>query len=598
MPASLIGVKKLLTKHQHYLQIVLLLLVLLACSWTLLQPGLGSGHDLHQAARTYELATALQEGNFPVIWSQNYVFGYGMPLFEFYAPLPYYLSAGFYLLGFDLTTAVELMILFLNVVTVLGAYLLGKNLWQNRWAGILVAAALALAPYRAVDLMVRTALSEAWAIAFLPWILLAVIGLVEGKRWSWLILTLSLSALFLSHNLTALIALPFLLCFTVFYVMWRLPQWRQRFTAFWRLLPPTVLSLVLTSFYLFPMWLEKSFTQIDQFVLSSYFDYRQHFLYIRQLLEPWGAWEYGGSGWGPNDEMSFFLGYGQLLILVLTVLCSAAALWRKKYNKVPEIFLAVFLLFLVGGSLFLTLLKAQFIWQQISFSNYIQFPWRYLSLAIIFIALLAGFVYGFLSRHWRGFFFIIVYTSLLLLNWRYFQNEKSLVLSEDYADMAMRIRTSDSRGLYDYLPVQINFLEKSAFFVDKNPELVELEVPVSSLVPTALLTDGQLLVVSEQSSRKLLEANLEQETTLSLNLAYYPGWQVKVEGRQVAVGADEYGRLTFTLPAGTSQVEVNLGDTPVRRWSKIVSVLGLLILLYFTVKEWRERMIPIKKRRF
>ena len=63
-----------------------LLLVIVASSWALLKPGMFDVHDFIHGVRITEMTSALQEGQFPVRWSQNFGYGYGMPLFEFYAP--------------------------------------------------------------------------------------------------------------------------------------------------------------------------------------------------------------------------------------------------------------------------------------------------------------------------------------------------------------------------------------------------------------------------------------------------------------------------------------------------------------------------------
>ena len=114
----------------NLIQVVFLLVILFACSWSLLIPGLGSGHDLNHQARIFEMARGLKEGVFPVIWSENLGFGFGMPLFEFYAPLPYFFGAVWYIIGFNLTDSVKLMMLFANILTVLGAYFLGKEIFS------------------------------------------------------------------------------------------------------------------------------------------------------------------------------------------------------------------------------------------------------------------------------------------------------------------------------------------------------------------------------------------------------------------------------------------------------------------------------------
>ena len=85
---------------------------------------------------------------------------YGMPLFEFYAPLPYYVGSFFYLLGFSHINSVKAIILITSIFTAIGAYLLGRKLFGTT-GGLLVSAAVTLAPYRAVNLFVRGAISEA-----------------------------------------------------------------------------------------------------------------------------------------------------------------------------------------------------------------------------------------------------------------------------------------------------------------------------------------------------------------------------------------------------------------------------------------------------
>ncbi|MPN48928.1 hypothetical protein SDC9_196541 [bioreactor metagenome] len=115
-------------------------------------------------------------------------------------------------------TSIKLLYFLLTLITVLGSYRLGKSL-AGRSAGLLLAFFYTLAPYRAVNLFVRGALSEALAMAFFPWVILGIWQLLKKfeKRYFFL-LTLSLAAIMLSHNLSALMFYPlsgflaFLLC--------------------------------------------------------------------------------------------------------------------------------------------------------------------------------------------------------------------------------------------------------------------------------------------------------------------------------------------------------------------------------------------------
>jgi uncharacterized membrane protein len=190
-----------------------LCLVIVISSLALLRPTLFRVHDYVHGARIAELTRSAQAGHLPVRWTANFGYGYGMPLFEFYAPLPYYVGGLIYWLSNDLLLASKALFVIPNIVTVIGAYLLGKALY-GRKGGVIVATAYALAPYRAVNLFVRGAISESWAIMVLPFILWAGVSLLrllgnksEAKqvRQKWLWLVFSLVVLFLSHNLTIII---------------------------------------------------------------------------------------------------------------------------------------------------------------------------------------------------------------------------------------------------------------------------------------------------------------------------------------------------------------------------------------------------------
>src|SRR5688572_3917950 len=99
--------------------VVLLVLVALASSWSLFKPGFFRVHDYVHAARIAEMTRALQEGQFPVRWSGNFGYGYGMPLFEFYAPLPFYVGAGLYWLGLPIVTVLKVLWIGVSVLTLL-----------------------------------------------------------------------------------------------------------------------------------------------------------------------------------------------------------------------------------------------------------------------------------------------------------------------------------------------------------------------------------------------------------------------------------------------------------------------------------------------
>ena len=79
--------------------------LIILLSFFAIKPFLASGffpmHDDTQPSRVFEMANALNDGMFPVRWSENLGFGFGYPIFNFYAPLAYYIGAVFYLAGLN-----------------------------------------------------------------------------------------------------------------------------------------------------------------------------------------------------------------------------------------------------------------------------------------------------------------------------------------------------------------------------------------------------------------------------------------------------------------------------------------------------------------
>src|SRR5690606_33612822 len=138
--------------------------------------------------------------------------------------------------------------------------------------------------------------------------------------------------------------------------------------------------------------LEKGETSIES-ILSGYFDFRLHFLYIRQLIKP--QWGYGGSEPGPLDGMTFHMGIPLLVLVACVGIWMTLRIAQKTFQKRKLTLSQTEVLFfsaslLTGLSLFMTLFHSQFLWETVPLLNFVQFPWRFLSVAIVLMAFLAG----------------------------------------------------------------------------------------------------------------------------------------------------------------------------------------------------------------
>jgi hypothetical protein len=564
----------------------ILLLIFLASSWSLLHPKFFRVHDYTHAARISEMTLALKEGHFPVRWTKNFGFGYGMPLFEFYAPLPFYVGSLFYFLGFDIVLVLKFLFFICSAGTLIGAYKLGKKLIDER-AGLLLAAALTLAPYRAVNLYVRGALSEAWGMMAFPWILLGMIQVINKEKKGWLTLLFSLVVLMLSHNISVMIFLPFALLFAVFYLIFLILKKDEKYyqkrlnkraicQSITRILLSILFATTLSAFYLFPAFLEKNFTRVEDQILSLYFDYNLHFVYLRQFFR--SRWGFGGSEWGPNDGISFFLGFGQLLGLSVAVLFLAKFLIQflrvqKKRKFCQKLIASHFLIFSSLAvfliALLMTTFKSKFIWDLIPVLKFVQFPWRFLAIATMFLAILLALNLSLIkNKAKQKLYFISLLSILILTNFYYFRPKEYLERSADYYYTDEKnIQTRMSEILPDYIPAQMsgNF-------------------PAASKLILNDLDKKEFKILINRTHEKLIEFSLPGERRISLSLADYPGWQVRADGQDIEKKQGEVGNIEFDLPEGKSLVEIEFGSTPIRFWSDLTSLASFLILLALLVE--------------
>ncbi|PIR61943.1 MAG: hypothetical protein COU66_01115 [Candidatus Pacebacteria bacterium CG10_big_fil_rev_8_21_14_0_10_44_11] len=548
---------------------VWLTLIILASSWSIFRPGIFYVHDYLHVSRISEMANALQDGHVPVRWSQNFGYGFGMPLFEFYGPLPYYLGALFFLAGLPVIVSFKLLMLIANFGTAVGSFKLGKQLY-GRAGGLLVAASVTLAPYRAVDLFVRGALSEIWGIMAIVWISYYLWQVLNGVSKSWVGLIISLSVLFLSHNLLTLLFLPFSLFIGLIFLGFQLINLKHRqslnsFAVWQRMITVGFAYLVavgLSLFYLLPAFAEKDLTKVQATVTGGYFDYSIHFVYLRQFLAD--NWGYGGSSWGPTDGISFYLGLGQLILLVAGLfLIGYQVFWQYKNTQQlswQKLTLLCSFYLLLAVSLLMTTQKSNFVWQSSSLLQFVQFPWRFLSISCFFIGLVSPVCLYAVNSRFKRWFFTWLLLLLLLVNARYFRPEAQLDHPEKYYTTdPYQISQELSSVLPDYLPKT---------FPDQPPVMVEL----------ASCDQGceRIETILNKTQEKTWSVWSSVATTLTVHLSYYPGWQVRVNGLSVPI-QDNKGLVSAQIPAGHSSITISFLKTPIRAWSDRISLASLIV---------------------
>ena len=551
--------------------LVVLLLVLLAVWPFFSQPALPAHTDaeLH-VFRLAELARMWGGGAWYPRWAANFYYGYGYPIFNFYAPLSYYLGLLLLLLPrVEPILATKLLFMAALGLAGWGAYFFGRSLFRATSPALIMAACYLFAPYILyIDPHARGVLPESLALGFLPWAMWAVQRQQTFKpsAGTFSFATLSIATILLTHNLMAVVILPALFMWGGALALQR--PFSQSRMILW--LTPFLLGIGCAAFFWLPMVWEQNSIQISSVIgEGSHYDYRGHFLSLRELLGAtrWLDWSSSGL------HYQFNFGTAQWGLALVGVV--ALAKKRSGFGRSS----ALLALFFTIATTTLMLPLSTPIWQRLFILPYLQFPWRLLGLAALWLAILAG--YGW--QHWLekstwqrwatplGLLVILLTTLPLTQIAPYPQSlEDSSAITVIKEELAGRWLGTTSTA--DFVPRTVIVppaAEPSVYweiFSEKRPHRVNLA------------TLGTAVVKAEEITPLHTRYHVESADPFTLRLFQFafPGWVATRNGVELPIIPSEpEGWITLNLPAGKQIVEVRFGSTVPRQLSWVITVISL-----------------------
>src|SRR5213076_3108008 len=82
-------------------------------------------------ARIPAYMKALKDGEFPVRWAGDLNYGYGMPLFNFYYQLPYFIASGLLFFGLGLVNSFKISISLSFLLSGIFMFAFAKEFFQD-----------------------------------------------------------------------------------------------------------------------------------------------------------------------------------------------------------------------------------------------------------------------------------------------------------------------------------------------------------------------------------------------------------------------------------------------------------------------------------
>jgi uncharacterized membrane protein len=331
--------------------------------------------------RLAELARLVSAGELYPRIAPNFYYGYGYPIFNYYAPFSYYLGLLPMAVGFSAVQAVKLVFIFGLLLGAFGMAGFVRRYWGPH-AGLIAAAAYIYAPFvHFVEAHARGDLPESLSLGLLPLAFWAMAVLSEKRTTRhWLVAVGIVAVIVLTHNLMALV-------FAALLAAWLCWAWLvksdSRGDVYWRG-AALLAGILLASFFWLPVFLERDAVNLGSLIgQGDHFDFRNHFLSLRTLfsaptLLDWGATE---------PEFAFNLGLPQIALGLMGTV-SLAYRWRRE-NR--QLFLR-WLFYLVGLLLILLLMLpiSTPVWSLVPLLPFLQFPWRLLGVATFCLAVLGA----------------------------------------------------------------------------------------------------------------------------------------------------------------------------------------------------------------
>ncbi|RME07384.1 MAG: hypothetical protein D6812_00230 [Deltaproteobacteria bacterium] len=536
----------------HFREGVALLLLSVGawlCARGILVPRLIVAHDaLEYLPRQVEFHENISAGILLPRWAPDLGNGHGYPFFLYNPPCFYYVAEGFHLSGLPFVASIHAAAAFLLFLSALSMYAWGRAHW-GRVGGLISAVAYLFAPYFLVVLYVRASFSDFAVFFWLPITFLCVERSLRpgGGRW-WIVgLALSTAGVILSSNPVALFFLPVLALYPFAY-----GGGRRAFP--WAPLFGIGLGVALAGWFWIPALFGKSLIHIDR-LLDGYLHYGNHFVHPVQFLR--GAWGYGLSLPGRADGFSFEVGWPQLGAMAFWLLIRFRRRWPPAVG---------YALFVAALGLFFASTLSRPIWDRLPLLQYVEFPWRALTLVVFAAAFLTG---GCVTRLPAGAPRFLGGALLLLLLLligvpRARPQGYHSVVEANYrpAEIARRGIAVTTRREYE-------------------PRRVKVLAPPSPAI-LAVERGGVSRLHSERTSPERIVAWVESrsEATLRLALHGFPGWRIILDGKPLSWRyIPPYGLMRFEVPPGMHRVTIRFGSTPLRAIASLLSLLALLVLV-------------------
>ncbi|MBI2995623.1 MAG: hypothetical protein HYY52_02815 [Candidatus Melainabacteria bacterium] len=555
--------------------VFLVLLTLISCGPMIFGKSIPSHADWHiHMEHVYNFKRCFWQGQWLPRWIDAHTSGYGLPIFNYYAPLVYYFFVLIDLIFRNPLLSIKwIYITPMLLSTVFGYLYLRRH--GSPVASILACAFVIFSPAIHIYIYNTNWPNSTIAIPFLFLTLYGIDSFDKNKEFdlkSFLITSTGFACLALSHLATAFV----LVLLSVPYFFLSLLLYRTKKFVKWFFLSYGF-GVALSSFYLLPACLEKRFVHTDEILTQGpLWDFSKNFLYT--YLD---RHRDDGYAWAIFDHRYYEVSNALFSLVVLTCLVTLLLNWGKvKLYFIEPLRIKMASLMFVISFLMMTPVSL-YVWLMIKPLQTIQFPWRFTTFVLTFGVVILVYAFDLIGKILKEKFDIYGYKIIIYATGFTF----CLLLYVDFINM------------YHWGWVPEENLLKSAISIswasdEYRPNITgdpdwrqtdlrhDFSPAIQSTNPYIDITIKKWL-----SHERMFEIFSPTPHQVRLRTFFFPGWNVYIDGKNTIINIDpKSGAMVFEAPGGKHEITVRFENTPIRKISLYISFGALIVFLLLLTK--------------
>lgn len=529
-----------------------------------------NGHDLqYHLLRIEGIKDGLLAGDFPIKIQSNWLCGNGYATAVFYGDLLLYIPAVLRLCGFSVVHSYNIYVFLCNAATCTIAYFCFKGMSGRRRTAVVGAVLYTTSIYRLLDIYVRSSVGEYSAMTFLPMIAYGLWKIyndecgAENFGRNWIIPVLGFTGVINTHILTCEMTAIFTILLCLIFI--KKTFQKERFIV---LVKIVVYTTVLNLAFFVPFF---HYMSLGKFVITSNAPkyIQQYGAYLGQLFAPTMTYSGLTEGYqeGIASELPITTGLGLVMGAVALLYSFAMGYVKDRKEKAAGIVFIVFSALSIWFSTYL------FPWDFIQnidkmlmkVVSTMQFPWRFLSIASITLALCAVWALKHIDIKSRLYRYIAVgMVAAAFIQSGYLIGNVINTYKPFFVYGESKLDTTSVVGA-EYLPAGVR---------------------VETYTSQYALVDENVDYTQNYRNNNYIDCTLKNDSdsygTVAFSIVYYDGYSAvdKATGDKLQVFGNE-GRLCVYVPSHYSG-DVIVSFTGFASW-RIATVISIIAAVVFIV---------------